>query len=59
MIVRNNQSALQFTISNNKALTLVPLYEVEEQSYCVYMNLNGGKKINMVSQKVADGEMAY
>ncbi len=59
MIKRNNPSSLEFTISNNKALVLIPLYEVEEQSYCVYMDLNGGKKINIVSQNVADGEMAY
>ncbi len=59
MIKRNNPKSLEFTISNNKALTLVPLYEVEEQSYCVYMDLSGRKKINSISQNALVGEIAY
>jgi DUF1680 family protein len=59
MIKRNSRNSLQFTISKNNSLELIPLYEVEEQFYCVYMNLIGGKKTNMFSQNAAVGEMAY
>ena len=46
-------------LSKNNSLELIPLYEIEEQSYCVYMNLSGEKKTNMFSQNAAVGEMAY
>jgi uncharacterized protein len=59
VIVRNDASLLKFSVPNNNDLELIPLYEVENQPYCVYMNFGRGKKIDLVSQNVTVGEAAY